>query len=67
MDFVTRLPKSKNWQGIKYDSIFVIVDQLTKMVHYKPVFTTLDTEQLAEVLIETVIKYHGLPDSIVTY
>ena len=43
-----------------------MIDRLTKMVYYEPVLTTLDTEQLAEVLIEIVIKYHGLPDSIAT-
>ena len=36
------------------------------MVHYEPVLTTINAEQLAEILIKTVIKYHGLPDSIVT-
>ena len=36
------------------------------MVHYEPVLTTLDAEQLAEVLIEAIFKYHGLPDSIIT-
>ena len=66
MDFVTGLPKSKNWRKVEYDSILVIVDQLIKIVHYEPVLTTLDAEQLAEVLIETVIKYYILPDSIVT-
>ena len=66
MDFVTGLSKSKDWRGVEYDSILVIVDRLTKMVHYEPAFTTLDAEQLAKVLIEAVIKYHGLPDSIVT-
>ena len=66
MDFVTKLPKSKDWRRVEYDSIFVIVNRLTKMVHYKLVLTTLDAEQLAGELIEIVIKYHGLPDSIVT-
>ena len=66
MGFVTRLSKSKDWRGVEYNSILVIVDQLTKMVHYKPVLTTLDAEQLTEVLIEMVIHYHGLPDSIIT-
>lgn len=66
MDFVTGLPKSKDCRGVEYDSILVIFDRLTKMVHSEPVLTTLDVEQLAEVLIEAVIKYHGLPDSIVT-
>lgn len=44
----------------------MIVDRLTKMVHYEPLLTTLDAEQLAEVLIEAIFKYHGLPDSIIT-
>lgn len=66
MDFVTEVPKSKDWRGIEYNSIFVIVDRLIKMVHYLSVLITLDVEQLAEVLIEAVIKYYGLPVSIVT-
>ena len=66
MEFVIRLPKSKNWREVEYESILVIVDQLTKIVYYKPVLTTLDAEQLVEVLIKIVIKYHNLPDSIVT-
>lgn len=66
MDFVMGLPKSKDWREVEYDSIFVIIDRLTKMVYNKPVFTILDTEQLAEVLIEAVIRYHGLLDCIIT-
>lgn len=52
MDFVTGLPKSKNWRGIKYDSIILIINRPTKMIYYEPVFITLDAKQLAEVLIE---------------
>ena len=37
MDFVIGLPISTDWKGTSYDSILVIVDRLTKMVHYKPV------------------------------
>ena len=66
MDFVTGLPKSKDWCGVKYNSILVIIDQLTKIVHYELVFITLDAEELAEVLIKAIFKYHGLPDSIIT-
>lgn len=43
-----------------------MLDQLTKMVYYKPVLATLDIEQLAKLLIKGVIKYHGLPNSIIT-
>ena len=37
MDFVTGLPQSADWRGDGYDSILVIVNWLTKMVHYEPV------------------------------
>ncbi len=36
------------------------------MVYYKPVLTTINVNQLAEILNKTSIKYHGLSDSIVT-
>ncbi len=66
MDFVTGLPVSTNWKGETYDSILVIVDRLTKMVHYEPFKVTIDTPALAEVIIEAVVRHHGLPDSIVS-
>ena len=49
-----------------YDSILVIVDRLTKMVHYEPVKITINAPGLTEVIIDVVVRHHGLPDSIVT-
>ena len=66
MDFVTGLPLSADWKGDSYDSILIIVDRLTKMVHYKPVKVIIDAPGLAEVIIDVVVRHHGLPDSIVT-
>ena len=66
MDFVIGLPISTDWKKDSYDSILVIVDRLTKMVHYKPVKVTIDTLGLAEVIINVVVRHHGLPDLIVT-
>ena len=66
MDFVTGLPLSADWKGNNYDSILVIVDQLTKMVHYKPVKVNIDASGLAKVIIDVVVWHYGLPDSIVT-
>ncbi len=66
IDFVTGLPVSTNWKGEIYDLILVIVDRLTKMVHYKPVKVTIDTPALAKVIIEAVVRHHGLPDLIVS-
>ncbi len=36
------------------------------MVHYKPVKVTIDASDLAEVIIEVVVRHHGLSDSIVS-
>ena len=66
MDFVTGLPLSADWKGDNYDSILVIVNRLTKMVYYEPVKVTIDAPGLAEVIIDVVVRHHGLPDSIVT-
>ena len=66
MDFVMGLPISTDWKGDSYDSILVIVDWLTKMVHYKPVKVTINAPSLAEVIIDMVVRHHGLSNSIVT-
>ena len=55
MDFVTGLPLSADWKDDNYDSILVIVDQLTKMVHYEPVKITIDAPRLAEVIIDVIV------------
>ncbi len=66
MDFVTGLPISADWKGDSYDSILVIVDRLTKIVHYVLVKVTIDAPGLAEVIINVVVRHHGVPESIVT-
>ena len=66
MDFVTGLLISADWKGDSYNLILVIVDRLTKMVHYEPVKVTIDAPGLAEVILNVVVWHHGLPDSIVT-
>ncbi len=66
MDFVTGLPISTNWKGETYNSILVIVDRLTKMIHYKPIKVTINAPALAEVIIEVVVRHYGLLDSIVS-
>ena len=66
MDFVTRLPLSSNWKSNNYNFILVIVNQLTKMVYYKPVKVIINAPGLAKVIINVIVWHHGLPDSIVT-
>ena len=66
MDFVIGLPLSADWKGDSYDSILVIVNSLTKMVHYEPVKVTINAPGLAEVIIDMVVRHHGLPNSIIS-
>lgn len=64
--FLTGLPNSINWMKNSYNSILVIVDWLTKMVHYKLVKTIINAFKLAKVIINMLIKHHNLSDLIVT-
>ncbi len=66
IDFVTGLSISADWKGDSYDLILVIVDRLTKMVHYVPVKITIDAPDLAKMIINVVVRHHGVLESIVT-
>lgn len=67
MDFITGLLILANWKGDNNDSILVIIDQLTKMVHYEPVKIMINASSLAEVIIDVVICHHRIFKSIITY
>ena len=55
MYFVTGLLILTDWKGDSYNLILVIVDWLTKMVHYKSVKVTIDAPGLAKVIIDVVV------------
>ena len=55
MDFVTGLPISANWKENSYNSILVMIDQLMKTVHYKPVKITINASSLVEVIVDMVV------------
>ena len=59
-DFITKLPIA---QG--YNSILVVVDRLTKMVHFIPTTEKTLAEGLARLFRDNVWKLHGLPESII--
>jgi transposase InsO family protein len=61
MDFITDLPVSHG-----YDSILVVVDRLTKMAHFVPCKKTATSEDTARLVLDSVVRYHGLPDDIVS-
>ena len=60
-DFITKLPLA---QG--YDSILVVVDQFTKMVHFVPTTEKTMAEGLASLFRDNVLQLHGLPESIIS-
>ncbi|GKB32712.1 putative reverse transcriptase domain-containing protein [Tanacetum coccineum] len=61
MDFVTKLPKSS--QG--YDTIWVIVDRLTKSAIFTPMRETDPMDKLARIYLKEVVTRHGIPVSII--
>jgi len=60
-DFITKLPLA---QG--YNTILVVVDWLTKMVHFIPTAEKTMAEGLAKLFRDNVWKLHGLPKSIIS-
>jgi len=60
-DFITKLLLA---QG--YDSILVVVDWLTKMVHFIPTTERMMAERLVRLFRDNVWKLHGLPESIIS-
>ncbi|GKF86833.1 reverse transcriptase domain-containing protein [Tanacetum coccineum] len=61
MDFVMRLPKSS--QG--YDTIWVIVDRLTKFAIFVPMRETVPMEKLAKMYLKEVVTRQWIPVSII--
>jgi hypothetical protein len=62
MDFIVGLPRTPKGN----DSIWVIVDRLTKVAHFVPVKVTFGTERLANLYVEHILRLHGAPKSIVS-
>jgi hypothetical protein len=62
MDFIVGLPRTP----IGYDSIWVIVDRLTKVAHFILVKTAHSGARLAELYMSRIVCLHGVPKRIVT-
>ncbi|GKA72905.1 putative reverse transcriptase domain-containing protein [Tanacetum coccineum] len=61
MDFVTKLPKTTNG----YDTIWVIIDHLTKYGHFLPMRERDPMEKLMKLYMKEVVTRHGVPVSII--
>jgi hypothetical protein len=62
MDFILGLPRTRDG----YDSIWVIVDRLTKVAHFIPVKTIYTGVKLAELCNSRIVCLHGVPKKIVS-
>jgi hypothetical protein len=62
MDFVTGLPRTQKGN----DSIWVIIDRLTKVAHFIPVKTTFGGATLARIYLKEIVRLHGIPRKIVS-
>ncbi|GKE50071.1 putative reverse transcriptase domain-containing protein [Tanacetum coccineum] len=61
IDFITKLPKSS--QG--FDTIWVIVDRLTKSAHFLPIRENDPLDKLARLYLNRIVERHGIPASII--
>jgi hypothetical protein len=62
MDFIVGLPHTRT----SYDSIWVVVDCLTKAAHFILVKTTYNSAVLAELYMSRIVCLHGVPKKIVS-
>ncbi|KAD3066428.1 hypothetical protein E3N88_34308 [Mikania micrantha] len=62
MDFITKLPKTASG----CDTIWVIVDRLTKSAHFLPIKETDKLDKLTRIYIKEVVTRHGVPISIIS-
>ena len=63
MDFITHLPVSPS---TGHESVLVIVDRLSKGVHFVPCNMDMTAEDTAALFIKEFFRLHGLPKSIVS-
>ena len=63
MDFITGLPLTQQGR----DSIWFIVDHLTKSAHFVPVNTRYHARRYAELYISQIVRLHGVPRTIISY
>jgi transposase InsO family protein len=62
MDLVVHLPKTKHQK----DAIAVFVDRFSKAAHFVACHTSMSAQDLADLFFKNVVRYHGLPVSIVS-
>ncbi|GJY86739.1 putative reverse transcriptase domain-containing protein, partial [Tanacetum coccineum] len=62
MDYITKLPRSKSG----HDTIWVVVDRLTKSTYFLATHEDYSMEKLARLYIDEIVVWHGVPVSIIS-
>ncbi|KAI3819461.1 hypothetical protein L1987_13298 [Smallanthus sonchifolius] len=62
MDFITKLPHTSSG----HDSIWVIIDRLTKSAHFLPIREDYRVEKLARIYIDEIVSRHRIPLNIIS-
>ncbi|GJU82894.1 reverse transcriptase domain-containing protein [Tanacetum coccineum] len=62
LDFVTKLPRTSSG----HDTIWVIVDRLTKSAHFLPMREDYKMDRLARLYLNKIVARHGVPISIIS-
>ena len=62
MDFITTSPKITG----NFDSIFVVVDWLTKAAHLIPTRTTALASDIAQLFVKEIVRLHGILARIIS-
>ncbi|KAI3827879.1 hypothetical protein L1987_01967 [Smallanthus sonchifolius] len=62
MDFITKLPRTSSG----YDTIWVIIDRLTKSAHFLPIREDYRVEKLARIYIDEIVSRHGVTLKIIS-
>jgi hypothetical protein len=61
-DFITKLPRTQS----DHDSIWVIVDRLTKSTHFLPIKENCSMDRLARLYGKEIVSRHGAPISVIS-
>lgn len=65
LDFIVKLPTLEHYK-VPMDLILVVIDCLTKMVHFVPFQESIDAEKLAQLFLKEVFRLHGLPETVIS-
>ena len=67
MDWIVKLPASKDpTNGVRMDSILVVVERLTSYRTFIPYREASNTEVLAHTFLKEIVAHHGMPKEIIS-